>query len=195
MFFITMIITKIKEKMTFFRHMRNEFSEQTFKTELSRRFNCTIDASAKIRINRPEDLKIGKHVYIGSFTVIRVGGTSEAGSMLEIGESTIIAELNNIRAGGGYIKIGKKCLISQQVSIIASNHGSARGVYIADQPWSTKRNVDIGDDVWIGCGVQIMPGVKIGSGAIVGAGSLVNKDIPPNAIVGGVPAEVLKFRE
>jgi acetyltransferase-like isoleucine patch superfamily enzyme len=195
MFSITVIIGKIKGKMAFFRYMKNEFSEQTFKTELSRRFNCTIDASAKIRIDRPEGLKIGSGVYIGSFTVIRVGGTSEASSMLEIGESTYIGELNNIRAGGGFIKIGKKCLISQQVSIIATNHGFARDVYIADQPWSTKKNVIIGDDVWIGCGVQIMPGVEIGSGAIVGAGSLVNKDIPPNAIVGGVPAEVLKFRE
>ena len=190
-----MIFAKIKETMIFIRYLRNEFQDQAFKARLSRRFNCIIDASVKIRIDHPEDLKIGQGVYIGCFTVIRVGGSSEGESKLEIGESTIIAELNNIRAGGGYIKIGKKCLISQHVSIIASNHGFARDVYIADQPWSTKRNVEIGDDVWIGCGVQIMPGVKIGSGAIVGAGSLVNKDIPPNAIVGGVPAEVLKFRE
>ncbi|WP_417171784.1 DapH/DapD/GlmU-related protein, partial [Alistipes putredinis] len=50
------------------------------------------------------------------------------------------------------------------------------------------------DDVWIGHGATILAGVRIGQGAIVAAGAVVNKDVPPYAIVGGVPAKILKFR-
>jgi hypothetical protein len=53
---------------------------------------------------------------------------------------------------------------------------------------------EIGNDVWIGDRVVIMSGVKIGDGAIVAAGAVVTKDVPPYAIVGGVPARVIKYR-
>jgi acetyltransferase-like isoleucine patch superfamily enzyme len=86
-------------------------------------------------------------------------------------------------------------LISQQVSIIASNHGIREGVPIQKQPWDrTRSGVRIGNDVWIGCGVQILPGVTIGDGAVVGAGSLVNRDVEPGVIVGGVPARPIGRR-
>lgn len=58
------------------------------------------------------------------------------------------------------------------------------------------RNLDvlIGNDVWIGCRAVIMAGVTIGDGAVIGAGAVVTKDIPPYAIVGGVPAKIIKYR-
>lgn len=58
----------------------------------------------------------------------------------------------------------------------------------------SKGDIIIEDDVWIGYGVTVMSGVRIGQGAIVAAGSVVTKDIPPYAIVGGVPAKVIKHR-
>lgn len=54
--------------------------------------------------------------------------------------------------------------------------------------------VTIGNDVWIGANVIILPGVKIGNGAIIAAGAVVTKDVPDYAVVGGVPASVLKYR-
>ena len=56
------------------------------------------------------------------------------------------------------------------------------------------RHVTIGSDVWTGHNVNVMPGVNVGDGAIIAAGAVVTKDVPPFAIVAGVPAEVKRLR-
>lgn len=58
----------------------------------------------------------------------------------------------------------------------------------------SKGDIIINDDVWIGCNAIILSGVNIGQGAVVAAGAVVTNDIPPYAIVGGVPAKVIKYR-
>lgn len=58
----------------------------------------------------------------------------------------------------------------------------------------SKYHVVIGNDVWIGSYVRILEGITIGDGAIIAAGSVVTKDVPPYAIVGGVPAKIIKYR-
>lgn len=58
----------------------------------------------------------------------------------------------------------------------------------------SKGKIIIDDDVWIGYGSTILSGVHIGQGAVIGAKSVINKDVPPYAIVGGVPAKILKYR-
>ena len=58
----------------------------------------------------------------------------------------------------------------------------------------SKGNIIVDDDVWIGYGATIMSGVHIGQGAVIAAGAIVTKDIPPYAIVGGVPAKIIKYR-
>ena len=56
------------------------------------------------------------------------------------------------------------------------------------------RPVEIGNDVWIGANVILLPGVNIGDGAVIAAGAVVTKDVEPYAIVGGVPAKLIKYR-
>lgn len=58
----------------------------------------------------------------------------------------------------------------------------------------SKGDIVIDDDVWVGARAMIMSGVHIGQGAVVAAGAVVTKDVPPYAVVGGVPAKVLKYR-
>lgn len=60
--------------------------------------------------------------------------------------------------------------------------------------WPDRGDTVVGNDVWIGYGVTVMPGVAIGDGAIVATKSVVTKDVPPYAIVGGNPAEIIRYR-
>lgn len=62
------------------------------------------------------------------------------------------------------------------------------------KPWVFHPKTVIGNDVWIGAKAGIASGVTIGHGAIIAAGAIVTKDVPPYAIVGGVPAKVIKMR-
>ena len=110
-----------------------------------------------------------------------VRGRKEA----NIGKSTI--HPTAIIREGRYVTIGDNCLIN--------NHG----FYTREMPIKEQDYLDapivIGDDVWIGAGAIILAGVTIGRGAIIAAGAVVNKDVPEYAIVGGVPAKILKYRE
>lgn len=91
-------------------------------------------------------------------------------------------------------------VFAPNVSIIAGNHSShIIGKFITDYTDIDKRpeddlSVEIDSDTWIGTNVTILNGVHISRGCIIAAGAVVTKDVPPYAIVGGVPAKVLKFR-
>jgi acetyltransferase-like isoleucine patch superfamily enzyme len=106
-------------------------------------------------------------------------------------------------------EIGKFCSIASNVSIGPGIH-KTDGIsthpvfYLSNTPLvkkysnrdvfeSSKRTV-IGHDVWIGEKSIVLDGVEIGTGAIIAAGSVVTKNVDPYAIVGGVPAKLLKFR-
>ena len=159
----------------------------------------SVSPLAIIRLGTNCCLEIGEGSIVGAYTILDLSNDpiakAPAASILKIGQRTAINEFNNIRAAGGEITIGDNCLISQFVSIIASNHSTARGVPMRDQPWHALRNtVHVGDDVWVGAHVVVLPGVTIGTGSIVAAGAVVTSDIPPNAIAAGVPARVRKYR-
>lgn len=58
----------------------------------------------------------------------------------------------------------------------------------------SKGDIIIGSDVWIGCRAVILSGVNIGNGAVIAAGAVVSQDVPPYAVVGGIPAKIIKYR-
>jgi acetyltransferase-like isoleucine patch superfamily enzyme len=162
------------------------------------KYDVYIHPEAQLLINDYSTVKIGKGVFVGAYTCLLCINDHHShlkNSELSIGEGTSIGEMNNIRAGGGRITIGKKCIFSQNINIIAANHLIKKEEMMIDQAWDTEKNfVEIGDDVWIGTGVSILPGVRVGNGAIIAAGSVVTKDVAEYAIVAGVPAKLLKYR-
>jgi acetyltransferase-like isoleucine patch superfamily enzyme len=119
---------------------------------------------------------------------------------ISIGNQVYIGPGASLIALISYIKIGNKVSFGPNVTIRGGNHSAhIIGKFMADYQTSDKRLEDdqpviIEDDVWVGTSAIILKGVRIGRGAIVAAGAVVIKDVPPYSIVGGVPAEVLKFR-
>lgn len=114
-------------------------------------------------------------------------------------------ELNVVDFGGENKLIIKNYVsIAQRVSFILNadhytNHISTypfkvKTLHVTKTESFGKGNIEVDDDVWIGYGATIMSGIHIGQGAVVAAGAVVTKDVPPYAIVGGVPAKVIKYR-
>lgn len=108
--------------------------------------------------------------------------------------------------GDATLKVGKFCSIAPDVRIFLA--GEHRTDAVATYPFDymfadggslprgqgCRGDVVIGNDVWVGDGVLILSGVRIGDGAIIAARAVVNKDVPPYAIVGGVPARLIRMR-
>ena len=151
---------------------------------------------------------IGKDAVLEGYNVF--GKNSEFNGYL--GACSYIGENSKI-----YGKVGRFCSIAENVRVLQATHptnlvstspsfystlGQNGFVCVKENQCNEDLFADeenrfpvvIGNDVWIGCGAMIMGGVTLGDGCIVAAGAVVTKDVPPYAIVGGVPAKVLKYR-
>lgn len=106
------------------------------------------------------------------------------------------------------VEIGRYCQLSNYASFLKHHpldrltpHPCSYGDIFplpyggaSKKPYPGAANTRVGNDVWIGHSAKIMCGVSIGDGAIIGAGAVVTKDVPPYAIVAGVPAKILRYR-
>ena len=143
--------------------------------------------------------------------VSRISKTSTFEGRNRIGRGSVV--LNSSFGYGSYIgnnciiantKIGRFCSIADDVTFclsvdhILNNLSTYPFISLIqgrnNEDAISKGNIIVEDDVWIGYRATIMSGVKIGQGAVIAAGAVVTKDIPPYAIVGGVPAKVIKYR-
>jgi acetyltransferase-like isoleucine patch superfamily enzyme len=112
---------------------------------------------------------------------------------IEIGSRSMVGPYSVLYGTGGLV-IGDNVLIGPHVVIVAANHNfSSADVPIRDQH-NTGLGIAIESDVWIGAQASILDGVTVGSGSVVAAGAVVTRDVPPNSLVGGVPAKVIRDR-
>lgn len=151
--------------------------------------NCSINALSKGGITVQGNFSLGRNSIIECTGVIR-----ELGEELVIGENVGIAA-NAFIAVRGKVEIGDNTIIGPGVSIHAENHNFKDLETPIRLQGATRKGITIGKDCWIGSKVIILDGVNIGNHVIVAAGAVVNKDVPDYAIVGGVPAKVIKMRK
>lgn len=112
---------------------------------------------------------------------------TDCGKNIRIGKSVFINSGCQFQDQGG-ITIGDGTLIGHSVVLATLDH-DLDPEHRADMH---PRPISIGKNVWIGAHATVTRGVTVGDGAVVAAGAVVTKDVPPNTVVGGVPARVIK---
>jgi acetyltransferase-like isoleucine patch superfamily enzyme len=131
---------------------------------------------------------IGDNVFIGRNTILLcTNGDIHIDNNVSIGFNSEVMSAN-------YIKLGKNVLISSYCYLNAATHDFGRVDVPVSEQESTGGAIILGDNVWLAANVKVLDGVTIGRDAVVGAGAVVNRDVPPFAIVGGVPAKVIRSR-
>ena len=113
---------------------------------------------------------------------------------IEVGANSYINSGRIVSGPDSFIRIGEWCAIGHNVNIMGWTHDINKSTGPEQERPSKENNIIIGNHVWIGSNVFIREGVKIGNNSIIGANSVVVKDVPENAIVGGIPAKLLKYK-
>jgi maltose O-acetyltransferase len=137
---------------------------------------------------RAAGMRIGEQSLIQG--PIHVTGQGNPCGYLSIGTFTIITGPLHVDLGAP-VTIGSCVRIGHDVSLLTVNH--AIGAEWLRSGTSEFWGIEIGDGAWIASRVTVLPKVRIGAGAVVAAGSVVTRDVPPNTLVAGVPARVVRI--
>lgn len=131
-------------------------------------------------------IRLGREllVYPGLYLETQEGGAIAIGDRVTLSRGVHVVAYDRLEIGAGTI-------IGEYASIRDANHRIEAGVSWHDSGYD-HAPITIGARVWIGHGAIVLPGVTIGDGAVVGANAVVNRDVPAGAVVGGVPARVLR---
>lgn len=135
----------------------------------------------------PGRFTLGRRSYLGAHTVVQGEGDIVIGNNVYVGHHCTFGSTSEI-------SIGDNCIIANGVRFADDDHIFSRTDIPIREQGVTSSPIAIGNDVWIGSNAVILRGVHIGSHAIVAAGAVVKKDVPACAIVGGVPAKLIRMR-
>ena len=149
------------------------------------------DHARLVRDQHGGPITLGDRVWLGSGCRLYTG---ERGA-ISIGHLTSIGCGCGLAAYLSAIHIGNNVMIASHCHFFPYNHGMAPDIGMQCQPLSTKGDIVVEDDVWIGTGAIVLSGVTIGRGAVVGAGAVVTRSIPYGAIVVGNPARTIRYRD
>jgi acetyltransferase-like isoleucine patch superfamily enzyme len=143
----------------------------------------------ELKVEPRGEIRFGRFVWVGDGTKIRCHeGIVEIGAKTVMGQECTISAYQRVR-------IGEECVIADRAMFIDFDHGIVeterpirlQGIY--------KRDVEVGNNVWIGYGACVLRGVSVGDNSVIGTNSVVTKDVPANAVVGGIPARIIRMRE
>lgn len=132
--------------------------------------------------------------FVGKDVVIRPHVKISYMENLELGNRSSIGDRSVVVAAGG-VMIGEDVMMGPEVMIYSQNHEITPSKIKLIDGKVVNKKVIIEDDVWIGARAIILPGATISRGCVVAAGAVVpGKEFPPNSVIGGNPARVIKFR-
>ena len=142
---------------------------------------------------------VRRNVAIGSDVHIGLGSRLWAPRSLVVEDGVYIGRNSTIEVDG---RVGTGTLIANNVGVVGRADHDIRQVgtliryarWVGEHPDDLSRPVEIGRDVWIGFGAVVLSGTTIGRGAVIAAGSVVTTDVPPYAVVAGVPARPAGWR-
>lgn len=147
----------------------------------------TAFATTRTALFRAAGVKIGPQSRIQG--TMRITGLGNACCLLSIGKDTIVTGGLHVDLGAP-VRIGSGVRIGHDVSLLTISHDI--GVPRFRAGTSHFGEIVIEDGCWLASRCTVLPGVTIGSGAIVAAGAVVTRDVPPNTLVAGVPARVVR---
>jgi acetyltransferase-like isoleucine patch superfamily enzyme len=150
---------------------------------------CFICPRVQLEIGPRATLRVGRWAWIGHGSKIRVHeGEVSIGAKTVMGQDCTISAFQ-------HVSIGRECILADRVMLIDFDHG----VTEVDRPIRLqgiyKRDVRVGHNVWIGYGACVLRGVSVGDNSVIGTGAVLTKEVPENAVVGGVPARVIRMRD
>lgn len=149
---------------------------------------CDVQPGLSMLVGRKGRVVFGAGCVLDKFLTV------ESHGQIVLGDRTILGHHVTLAAQDSVV-IGQDCLIAELVSIRDHDHRfSDPDRPVRAQGMEVSR-VRIGDDVWIGSKATITRGVTVGDHAVVGANAVVTKDVPAWAIVAGIPATVLRYRD
>jgi acetyltransferase-like isoleucine patch superfamily enzyme len=150
---------------------------------------CFICPGVKFEIGKNATVILGRWSWLGHGCKVRAHeGEVSIGAKSVLGQECTISAYQ-------HVSIGRECIIADRVMMIDFDHGMVEVERPIREQGIYKRNVDIGHNVWIGYGACLLRGVKVGHNSVIGTSAVVTCDVPENAVVGGIPARVIRMRE
>ena len=150
---------------------------------------CFIGPGVTFEIGPSATVRLGRWSWVGHGCKIRVHeGEFELGAKSVMGQECTVSAFQ-------HVAIGRECIIADRVMLIDFDHGVVEVERPIREQGIYKRDVNVGHNCWIGYGACILRGTTVGDNAIVGTSSVVTADVKPNAVVGGIPARLIRMRE
>ncbi|WP_047549309.1 acyltransferase [Psychroserpens sp. Hel_I_66] len=154
--------------------------------------SCTIEKNVFIDCYASKEITFGNVVKIGAFsTISTTSHLSKYGIGLEIGNNSAVGEYSYFGCSGG-IKIGNDVIMGQYISFHSENHIFSNTNQLIREQGVTSIGIELGNNIWVGSKATFLDGCKIGDNSVVAAGSVVKDVFPPNVVIGGVPAKIIK---
>jgi acetyltransferase-like isoleucine patch superfamily enzyme len=148
-----------------------------------------IGPRVRFEIGRRATVHLGRWSWIGHGSQIR----AHEGEV-RIGSKTVLGQECTITAYQ-HVSIGRECIVADRVMLIDFDHAIADVERPIRQQGISKRDVRLGHNLWVGFGAVFLRGVTVGDNSVVGTYAVVNRDVPANAVVAGIPARVVRMRD